>query len=89
MRSCRSEYSSSISLALETGEALETEVENRLRLDLGELEALLQAGARFIGVGRPADERDDLVEVVEGGEIALEDVGALLRLAEARTWSAA
>ena len=70
------------SLALETGEALKAEVEDRLRLDLGELEALLQAGARFIGVGRPADERDDFVEVVEGGEIALEDVGALLRLAK-------
>ena len=70
------------SLALEPGEALEAEVENRLCLDLGELEALLQAGARFVGVGRSADERDDFVEVVEGGEIALEDVGALLRLAK-------
>ena len=70
------------SLALEPGEALEAEVENRLRLDLGELEALLQAGARFVGVGRSADERDDFVEVVEGGEVALEDVRALLRLAK-------
>ena len=40
------------SLALETGEALETEVEDRLRLDLGELEAL-DAGRRALRRGRP------------------------------------
>ncbi len=67
-------------LALEAGEALKAKVEDRLRLDLCELETLLQAGTRFVGVGRSADERDDFVEVVEGSEVALEDVGALLRL---------
>src|SRR4029078_3301788 len=70
------------SLALEPGETLEAEGENCLCLNLGELEALLQACTRFVGVGRSADERDDLVEVVEGSEIALEDVGALRPLAK-------
>ena len=39
-------------LALEPGEAREAQVEDRLGLDLGELEALHQAGARRVGVGR-------------------------------------
>ena len=69
-------------LAREPGEAGEAEVEDRLRLDLGELEALHQAGARRVGVGRAADERDDLVEVVERDQVALEDVRALLGLAQ-------
>ena len=69
-------------LALETGELAEPQVEDRLRLDLGELEArheLLARGVRVLGV---ADERDDLVEVVEGDEVALEHVRALERLAQ-------
>ncbi len=69
-------------LPLEAGQPLEPEVEDRLRLDLGELERLDQAGARLVRIGRCADERDHRVEVVERDEVALEDVGALLGLAE-------
>ena len=38
--------------------------------------------ARGLGVARAADQRDHLVEVVERDEVALEDVGALLGLAQ-------
>ena len=69
-------------LALQPGEALEAEVEDRLRLDLGELELSPSGRRALVGVGRSADERDDRVEVVERDEIALEDVRALLRLAQ-------
>ena len=43
MRSCRSAYSSSISLRASPVSAREPEVEDRLRLDLGERELLHQA----------------------------------------------
>ena len=69
------------SLALETGERAEAEIEDRLRLDLGELEALHERRPGVVGVLRSSDQRDDLVEVVERDEIALEDVRALERLA--------
>ena len=58
-------------LAGKTGEAREAEVENRLRLDLCQLEALLKTGARLVRVGCVPDQRDDLVEVVERREVAL------------------
>src|SRR5581483_10488375 len=67
-------------LACETGEAGEAKVEDRLRLDLGELEALHELRARLVGVGGGTDQRDDRVDVVERLEVALEDVRAGLRL---------
>ena len=70
-----------------TGEAREAEVENRLRLDLCQLEALLKTGARLVRVGCIPNQRDDLVEVVERREVALQDVRALLRPWGARTSS--
>ena len=69
-------------LAREPGEAREPKVEDRLRLDLGEREALHQLRARLVGVGGGADERDDRVDVVERDEVALEDVRARLGLAQ-------
>ena len=69
-------------LALEPGQPLEAEVENRLRLDLRELEGLHQADAGRIRVGRRADQRDDRVEVVERDQVALEHVRACLGLAQ-------
>src|SRR4029077_7926712 len=69
-------------LPLERGEGAEPEVEDRLRLDLRELELLHQARASRVDVVSGADERDDLVEVVERLEVALEDVRARLLLAE-------
>ncbi len=76
-------------LALETREGAQTEVEDRLRLDLGELEALHQRRTRGIRVIRGPDERDDLVEVVERDEVALEHVRTLERACAARTSSGA
>ena len=47
-------------LALERGEASESHVEDRLRLDFGERELLHQVGARGLGRARGADGGDDL-----------------------------
>jgi hypothetical protein len=69
-------------LALEGSQPPQLHVEDRARLDLRQLEALLQLTERRIGRWGVADERDDRVEVVEGDDEALEDVGALLRLAQ-------
>ena len=69
-------------LPLEAGEALELHVENGLRLDLREAELGHQAAARLDRVLRPADERDDGVEVVERDLEAFEDVRARLGLAQ-------
>ena len=63
-------------LALEGGQAAQLHVQDRLRLDLGELEALHQAGAGGLGVRRVANGVDHLVQVVERNLQALEDVGA-------------
>src|SRR5690606_8734908 len=67
-------------LALETREPLQAHVEDGLCLHLGETELAHEALARLGPVFRRADQRDDGVEVVEGDEVALEDVGAFARL---------
>ena len=69
-------------LPLERGQRAQAEVEDRLGLDLREVELLHQALARRVGVLGRADERDHLVEVVERDQVALEDVRALLGLAQ-------
>ena len=69
-------------LALERRQRAQPQLEDRRGLDLGQLEALHQLRARLLGVLRRADQRDDRVEVVERDEVALEDVRALLRLAQ-------
>ena len=63
-------------VGLQRGEAGEAHVEDRLRLLLGELEALDQAGLGRLGVGRAADQLDHRVEVLERDQQPLEDVGA-------------
>ena len=68
--------------ATERGQPLESKVEDRLRLDLRELELLLEPGARSVDVGRSADQRDHRVEIVECLEILLEDMRAGLGAAE-------
>ena len=67
---------------LERGQALEAQVEDRLRLDARELEALDQPVARDVRVARAADQLDDLVDVLDRDEQALEDVEAGLLLAQ-------
>ena len=44
---------------------------------IAELEALEELGAGLVGVARGADDLDDLVQMLEGGQQAFEDVGAL------------
>jgi hypothetical protein len=53
---------------------MEAQVEDGLRLRARELEGVHERLARRVGVGRPADDTDDLVQVVEGDQEALEDV---------------
>ena len=69
-------------LAREPGEASKRHVQDVVGLDLGELEPPHQLGPGVLGVGRPPDDLDDLVEVVQGDEQPLDDVVALLRLAQ-------
>ena len=67
-------------LPLEAGEPLQLHVEDGLRLDGRQAEGGHQALARLGGVARRADERDHLVEVVEGDLQAFQDVGPRLGL---------
>ena len=69
-------------VALEAGELLEPQVEDGLGLRPRELEGVDERVARRLAVGGVADDADDLVEVVEGDEQALEDVGPRLGLVE-------
>ena len=69
-------------LALQTGEAAQAHFQDGVGLLLGEAEALSQLRARFlVGLGR-ADDLNDLVDVVERDDVALEDVLALLGLGQ-------
>src|SRR4051794_8904149 len=81
MRSTRSACSWRI-LSASSAEALQREVEDRLRLDAREAELLDQAAPRRVRIARAADEGDHLVEVVERNQAPLEDVHALLGAAQ-------
>jgi hypothetical protein len=70
-------------LTLEGGEAAQLHREDRVGLDLVDVEQLHEALARLVDRRRAADERDDLVERVERLEVAAQDVHALLGLAQA------
>jgi hypothetical protein len=61
-------------VGLERGQLLEAQLEDRLGLDVGEPKALDQALAGDVAVARRADQLDDLVEVVERDQQALEAV---------------
>ena len=75
-------------VALETRQAAKLHLEDGRGLLGREAEALDQAAAG-LGVGaRGADDRDDLVDVVESHEIALEDMRAGLGLLEIETRAA-
>jgi hypothetical protein len=67
---------------LERGQALEAEVQDRLRLESREVEALDQAVPRDIGIARAANQLDDFVDVLDRDEQPLEDVEPRLLLAK-------
>ncbi len=69
-------------LALESCKPLQLHVENRLRLNLAQLETLHQAGSCLGGIPDATDEGDDGIEVIERDLQSFEDVRARLRLAE-------
>ena len=66
-------------LALERGQPAQLHVEDRVGLELVDLEQLHQAAAGLVDVGRAPDQRDHLVERVERLDQAALDVGALAR----------
>ena len=70
-------------LTLERREAAQLHREDRVGLDVVDVEERLESVARLVDGRRPADERDDLVERVERLEVAAQDVHALLGLAQA------
>ena len=63
-------------------QSLQGHVQDVVRLDLRELEARHQLGPCLLGVGGPSNDLDDLVDVLERDQQALDDVIALLRLAQ-------
>src|SRR5215510_14053332 len=65
-------------VALELGQALQTHVEDRARLDLGELELSHQGFARGVGALGLADQADHQVELLDRLAQARQDVGPLL-----------
>ena len=69
-------------VGLERGQLLEAQLEDRLRLDVGQLEALHQPGAGRVAVARGADQVDHLVQVVERDQQALEAVDPGLERAQ-------
>ncbi len=68
--------------ARELREPAQLELEDVLGLDLGEVEDVDEAGARGGGVVAAADQLDDLVDVEDRDEQALDEVQPVLALAE-------
>ena len=66
-------------LPLHGGQRAQAHFQNRLSLALGEPKTLFQLGTRRSGIRRSSNQRDDLVQVVQGDNEALEDVCAFLR----------
>ena len=69
-------------LPLEPGQALQLHLEDGLRLQLREAELAHQAVTCLGRALRPADQRDDGIEVIERDPQPLEDVRTRLRLAQ-------
>ena len=69
-------------LPLETGQALQLHVEDRLRLDQRQAELRDQSVARLGGIAGPSDQRNHRVEVIERNLQAFENVPARFRLAQ-------
>jgi hypothetical protein len=67
-------------LAFHRGKATELHLQDRVRLDLIDIEQAHQAGPRDVDRRRRTDQRDDLVERVERLDITAQDVGAVLVL---------
>ncbi len=61
-------------LAFQGRQAAQLHVEDRAGLDLGQREARAQLAERRLGRRGAADERDDVVDVVQGDDQALQDV---------------
>ena len=70
-------------LALEGGQAAQLHVQDRVGLDLVDLEQLDQALTGVVDLGGAADQRDHLVEHVQRLDQAAQHVGATLGLGEA------
>ena len=69
-------------VALESGQLLEAHVEDGPGLDLAQLELLHQAVTGVFRRLAAPDEGNDLIQVVDGNDEPLQDVGPLLRLAQ-------
>src|SRR5262249_44305916 len=69
-------------VALERGQALEPQIEDLLRLNLRERELRHQPLLSGTRIGRPTDQRDHPIEVIESNREASEDVKSLLGFPE-------
>ena len=74
--------------ALQSGELVETEFEDGVGLALGERIFGHQLRLGLVAVGGGADDFDEVVEVIEGDDVAFEDVGAIEGLVEAELGAA-
>ena len=75
-------------VALEAGQLVEAQFEDGVGLALGERVLGHQLDLGLLPVLRSADDPDEVVEVVEGDLVALEDVRAVLGLAQAELGAA-
>ena len=69
-------------LTLQTGEGTQTHIHNSTRLDEREGEALHELLDSFLRLAGRTDDADDLVDIVDSDDQALEDVDTLLGLAQ-------
>ena len=75
-------------LTLQTGEGTQTHIHNSTRLDEREGEALHELLDSFLRLTGRTDDADDLVDIVDSDDQALEDVDTLLGLAQLKLCTA-
>ena len=64
-------------LALQSSQPAQLQIEDGIGLELGQLEAFHQPCPRRIDIRGVADQADDLIQILQGDQVAFEDVGPL------------
>ena len=74
--------------SFQSGQALQPHLENRFGLDLGQIEFRAQGNRRFIGIFCRLDDFDDFVDVVQGNDVAFQNMRPFFGARQVKTRAA-
>ena len=70
-------------LTFQSGQAAQLQSQDRVGLDLVDIEQLHQAASRLVDRGRATNQGNNLIQCIQGLEVTVQDVQTLLSLAQA------